>query len=397
MRLRLILAMATIGLACVARAVGDREVWVAAATRIAEPVLAHGAEGRLQQTLPMTNKNRASTASFEALARTLNGLAPWFELPPEPDTDEGRARARLLALAHRALTHAADPDSPDWVGHGKGAQPLVEYAFLAQAFLRSPTRLWGGLPEEVRGAWLALFRKSRAIRPFGNNWLLFAGEVEAFLRQATGECDRKRLYLGTARFLDGWYKGDGAYGDGPRFHFDYYNSFVIQPMLLDILAAQAALGDKEAEEALPTVRRRARRFANWLERLIAPDGSYPAFGRSLCYRMGAFHLLADVARRQEKLWQVPPGQIRAALTAVLRRQVTDVNFTEAGWLRMGFNGEQPGMCDSYINTGSLYLCTFVFLPLGLPADAPFWAEPARDWTSKRAWSGQPFPNDHAIE
>ena len=34
---------------------------------------------------------------------------------------------------------------------------------------------------------------------------------------------------------DQWYKGDGAYGDGPTFHWDYYNSFVIHPMLLDVL------------------------------------------------------------------------------------------------------------------------------------------------------------------
>jgi hypothetical protein len=27
-----------------------------------------------------------------------------------------------------------------------------------------------------------------------------------------------------------WYKGDGIYGDGKDFHWDYYNSFVIQPM-----------------------------------------------------------------------------------------------------------------------------------------------------------------------
>ena len=32
-----------------------------------------------------------------------------------------------------------------------------------------------------------------------------------------------------------WYVGDGLYGDGPQFHWDYYNSFVIQPMLLDVL------------------------------------------------------------------------------------------------------------------------------------------------------------------
>ena len=37
-----------------------------------------------------------------------------------------------------------------------------------------------------------------------------------------------------------WYKGDGAYGDGPEFHWDYYNSFVIHPMLVDVLDACAA-------------------------------------------------------------------------------------------------------------------------------------------------------------
>ena len=38
---------------------------------------------------------------------------------------------------------------------------------------------------------------------------------------------------------DQWYKGDGIYGDGPQFHWDYYNSFVIHPMLLDVLDACA--------------------------------------------------------------------------------------------------------------------------------------------------------------
>ncbi len=33
---------------------------------------------------------------------------------------------------------------------------------------------------------------------------------------------------------------------------------------------------------------------------------------------------------------------------------------------------QPGLADFYITTGSLYLCTTIFLPLGLPADDPFW-------------------------
>lgn len=394
MTLRSLLTLAALGAALCLRA-DDRALWCAAAERIATPVLAHMAEGKLQASLPATNKNRATTASFEALARTLNGIAPWLELPDD-GTAEAKTRAKLLGLAHRALRQAADPASADFVGKGKGSQPLVEYAFLSQAFLRAPKRLWGGLDEATKKAWVGLFKQSRRIQPHSNNWLLFAGEVEAFLWEATGEVEMKRLRLGPDAFMDGWYKGDGVYGDGPRFHFDYYNSYVIHPMLLDILAVQARHGDAKAAKDLEVERLRARRFANWLERLVAPDGSYPAFGRSLCYRMGAFHLLAEVALRKEKLWQVPPGQIRAALTAVLKRQVGDQNFTPEGWLRMGFNGQQPEMCDYYINTGSLYLCAFALLPLGLPPNAPFWSEPAQPWTSKRAWDGQPIPADHSI-
>jgi hypothetical protein len=54
------------------------------------------------------------------------------------------------------------------------------------------------------------------------------------------------------------------------------------------------------------------------------------------------------------------------------------------------------MSEDYINTGSLYLCTAAFLPLGLPATDPFWSAPYRDWTAKKAWAGQDVGADHAI-
>jgi hypothetical protein len=57
---------------------------------------------------------------------------------------------------------------------------------------------------------------------------------------------------------------------------------------------------------------------------------------------------------------------------------------------------QPGIGESYISTGSLYLCSVALLPLGLPPDDPFWASPPQPWTSARAWSGEPFPIDHAL-
>jgi len=64
---------------------------------------------------------------------------------------------------------------------------------------------------------------------------MFAAMVEAALLEF-GEPALEERLEGCVRKMLGWYLGDGIYGDGEFFHFDYYNSFVIQPMLLDALA-----------------------------------------------------------------------------------------------------------------------------------------------------------------
>jgi hypothetical protein len=119
-------------------------------------------------------------------------------------------------------------------------------------------------------------------------------------------------------------------------------------------------------------------------------------GRSSCYRSGAFHHLAHQALRGKL--PVDAAAARGALTAVLDRMfpAQSPNFDANGWLEIGFHGRQPAMADSYINTGSLYLCTFILLPLGLPADAPFWAAADQPWTSVRLWRGDDVPGDHAL-
>ena len=133
------------------------------------------------------------------------------------------------------------------------------------------------------------------------------------------------------------------------------------------------------------------------ERLISPEGTFPAIGRSIAYRFGAFQLLAQVALRRELPAEVSPAQVRGALTAVIRRSIeAPGTFDDAGWLRIGFAGHQPGVGERYISTGSLYLCAAGLLPLGLPAADPFWTDPPQPWTSQKAWSGQPFPIDHAL-
>ena len=93
---------------------------------------------------------------------------------------------------------------------------------------------------------------------------------------------------------------------------------------------------------------------------------------------------------------ISPAQVRCALTAVIKRQMAPGTFDENGWLTLGFCGHQPGVAEGYVSTGSAYLCTFVFLPLGLPADNEFWTAPDEEWTSQKIWSGKPIKTDHAI-
>ncbi len=70
-------------------------------------------------------------------------------------------------------------------------------------------------------------------------------------------------------------------------------------------------------------------------------------------------------------------------------------FDENGWLTIGFAGHQPGVGETYISTGSLYLASFALLPLGLPPTDAFWIRRPEPTTSERAWSGAAFPIDKA--
>ena len=198
------------------------------------------------------------------------------------------------------------------------------------------------------------------------------------------------------RTVDSWYKGDGLYGDGPAFHWDYYNSFVIQPMLLNVLDAVSKITQRWESLRKP-IAARATRYAAIQERLISPEGTFPAIGRSLAYRYGAFHHLAEMTLRQQLPEGLHPAQVRCALTAVMSRMnAAPGTFDDRGWLTIGFAGHHPSIGESYISTGSLYLCSAGWLPLGLPSTDDFWSSPAQPWTQKKAWSGVDIETDHAI-
>ena len=58
----------------------------------------------------------------------------------------------------------------------------------------------------------------------------------------------------------GFYVGDGLYGDGNDFVFNYYNSYVIHPMLLDILLYIQNIDNDMIKECLDLEMKRYVRY-----------------------------------------------------------------------------------------------------------------------------------------
>lgn len=379
----------------------DRATWLGLLEKVSQPVLHALSERQLRATMPVEAApgeaaSRAVGSPLEAFGRLLAGLAPWLELEPSSreSSAETALRIRYRRWAVAAIASAVDPGSPDFMRFGASSQTLVDSSFLSLALLRAPCQLMQTLDAPTRQRLLHALMAERVVLPGQSNWLLFAALNEAAIKTLGGEWDRLRVDYALRQHM-AWYVGDGTYGDGPHFHADYYNSFVIHPYLLQLIET---LGDAEPawKNMRPAIHARAQRYAAIQERAISPQGEYPIVGRSIAYRCGAFHLLADCSLRHLLPAAVLPQQVRCALTAVQRRTLTPAGtFSAAGWLQIGLAGHQPSLGETYISTGSLYLASAAWLPLGLPPADPFWSAPAAPWTQQKAWSGTDIPVDHA--
>ena len=381
----------------------DREIWVDVAYRMAKPVLSAMSEGKLHETMlvelsPTWDGRNVGVTYMECFGRLMAGIAPWLALPDD-NTDEGRKRLELRTLALKCYANAVDPKSADYLLWRQEGQTLVDAAYVAESFIRARAALWEPLDSLTKSRYIDEFTRLRRVNPPYTNWLLFASTIECFIESVGAESDWYRISM-AIRKVEEWYVGDGFYSDGPDFAFDFYNSYVLHPMHVECLEIATKGGTQKIwnvpQADFNTAIARMQRYGAILERLISPEGTFPVYGRSITYRTGVLQPLAMLAWRGWLPAQLPKGQVRAAMSAVIKRMFADDrNFNEKGFLTIGFCGSQPNIADWYTNNGSLYMASLAFLPLGLPADDEFWTDEAQDWTSKKAWSGQDFPKDHA--
>lgn len=381
----------------------DHAYFTALLKKITAPVLELMASERLHTDFPLEVSPNADgrdkrVAYLECFGRTIAGAAPWLAL--EGSGPDQADRLKLREQAIQAYEHSVNPKSADYLNWDLGqGQMLVDSAYYTQAMLRAPV-LWQAQSKKTQKRIVEVIKSLRDVAPPYTNWLLFAAMNEAFLMQVGEKYDPIRLDLAIRKFQE-WYMGDGWFADGEHFAFDYYNSYVIHPMMLDILEVmvnkEAYFWHGDIKDVHATQLKRSQRFAEHLERLISPTGTYPPIGRSLTYRTTAFQPLAQLALKHQLPETLPPGQVRAALRAVHEAIFNNPsNFTSDGFLQIGFAGADPNLGDWYSNNGSMYITTASFLPLGLPPTDAFWTSPAKAWTQKLAFAGEPFRKDYSV-
>lgn len=379
----------------------DREYWLQQLDKMARPVLSNLANNQLKKAMPPGLSKRVDNAAarskvayLEALGRLVSGIGPWLNLEGGAPK-EAALRDQYRQWTLQSIANAVNPAAPDYMEWRQGGQPLVDASFLALGLVRCPW-LWEHLSDTTRRQVVDAFLLTRQVKPGFSNWLLFSGMIEAFFCRYSLPWDELRVDFGVRQF-EQWYVGDGLYSDGASYHFDYYNSYVIHPYLTQIIdIVNAAKGTYKAVAG--KIKERDARYAIIQERLVNADGSFPATGRSIVYRGGAFHHLADMAWQKRLPPALQPAQVRGALNAILHKTMDQPGtYTPDGWLTIGLCGAQPDLADVYNTTGSLYLCSEILLPLGLPETDPFWADAPVQWSAQKIWSGQDAAGDHAVD
>jgi hypothetical protein len=359
--------------------------WLTMFRRIVMPVL-NGMQTKtfkttfVQQT-PSDYTRPPCTAHVEAFCRVVMSVAPLVAL--HDDIHEAYIASWVAVM---------DDHYIDW---NCGDQLLVEVANLAYAFFLYPAS-WTCLPTRVQTAVLDMMRRASDIKPYNNNWLLFQCIVTLWLIKHGRLTSRMTGIHALLDTVESWYVGDSWYKDGPGFHMDYYTSFVLLPFLYVIY--KELRNDKTRpifQTRFNTIVGRIGRHAEFLERLIACDGTFPLFGRSMVYRSAVFHTLAFYAAHAPfgagGSTGLGYGQVRRALQRVHSRLFDDDRqFDAAGYLHLGFVGAQPDVANRYSNNGSCYFTGLSFLVLGLPRSHPFWTADDMPFTQELAWSGSPL-------
>jgi hypothetical protein len=321
---------------------------------------------------PLNDLTFTRIEDLECFARIFAGSSPWLS-----KNTESKECTKIMGL-FRQLCNASLSSLYNL------KQSAVECANICYGLLISKHVLWNMLNTQEQESFIQILLKvRRLITPWHIecNWCLFFCIIDAFLFSVSSYKYFDSIFVYTTiKNVESWYVGDGFYKDGNRgFTMDYYNSYVIHPLYIEILKV---CDPEKVSEAY----KRCIRFTEFLERIVFADGSFPPLGRSITYRLGAFHALSYCILNESISELHSYQSLQRLLQKLMLRMITSSIFDEKGLLHLGFTGLQETLADSYSNWGSMYFITLFFIVLGLPDDHTFWIDSEELFTQELAWA-----------
>jgi hypothetical protein len=323
---------------------------------------------------------RDPVPAIEGFARMSVAWGAWLRGSDNPPTLRWEGREHdVAALVARGLADATDATSAAWWGpiHDRD-QRIVEAAEVATGLWLGGDRLRAALDALDPSAfgrvldWLAGV-DGKDLWP--DNWVLFP-VLPALVRRAAGhDIDRDALDA-ALDWMVGHTVGDGWTSDGAGHALDLYSGWAIHWHLLWWAEVDGARRPRLRAD----VRRRARAWLRFAASLVASDGGFPRFGRSLGYRFAIAAPFAQAALLG--IDPLPPGVARTIGGSIVARALTDGALDpDTDWFRVGVGGRRPEVVEGYVSAGASAWAAHALVALGLPAGDPFWTapDPTTDW------------------
>lgn len=362
----------------------NKKQWEVYLLKVVKPVLEDYSKGTLKERFTgLTEQDNMDNAVVEAVSRSLMGVSTWLESGEYSENKE-----EMHQIATKVLINIGNGvENFNFIDH---KQKLVEAGHISYALKMAPTAMIGSLTIEQKEKLFFKIAESRKITPHLNNWLLFAAMRESMFHKYEHDYDRFMIE-NTALALNDWYVGDGVFKDGIYFANDYYNSLVIQPFTFELMNEE--MFKRSFKHDLVKI---LKRYTVHQERSINSNGEYTLHGRSLAYRFGVFHHLAKMSYEGLIDESLSPSGIKNALSQVLHQNFEQYDiFDNNGTLIKGITCEQSSVVESYISVGSLYMCSVIFIALGIDEEDEFWQGDDL-WTSKKIILGMEANLDKKI-
>lgn len=353
----------------------SKKQWEVYLLKVVKPVLEDYSKGQLKERFKgLVEDDNMDNAVVEAVSRSLMGVSTWLELDEYSSNKE-----EMNNIVTKVLINIGNGvENFNFIDH---KQKLVEAGHISYALKMAPNSMMGSLTIEQQAKLMIKIGESRSITPHLNNWLLFAAMRESMFHKYEYDYDRFMIE-NTALALNDWYIGDGVFKDGIYFANDYYNSLVIQPFAYELMNEE--MFKRSFKHDLEKI---LKRYTVHQERSINSNGEYILHGRSLAYRFGVFHHLAKMSYENLIDDSLTRSGIKNALSEVLFLSFEQYSiFDENGTLTKGITCEQSSVVENYISVGSLYMCSVIFIALGIVESDEFW-QGNNMWTSKKIVKG----------